>query len=121
MTTLLTISNYVRAAMISMFHTKLQIPLEILSDDEVQQIHSATLEVLESVGVRFEDEEVLKLLDDQGAQTDPKTHLAKIPTWLVEEAIKKCPKRVTLHGRTKDHDLTLGDGKVYFTAGANAV
>jgi len=52
---------------ISLFHTKLQRPLKILSDDEAQQIHSATLEVLENVGVRFEDEAVLKLLQEQGA------------------------------------------------------
>lgn len=104
-----------------MFDAKLQRPLKILSDDEVEQIHSATLEVLENVGVRFEDEAVLKLLDDQGAYTDHKTHLAKIPSSLVEEAVEKCPKRVTLCGRTKNHDLTLGDGKVYFTAGANAL
>jgi trimethylamine--corrinoid protein Co-methyltransferase len=106
---------------ISLFHAKLQRPLKILGDDEVQRIHSATLEVLENVGVRFEDEAVLRLLDDQGAHTDPKTHLAKIPPSLVEEAIKKCPKKVKLCGRTKNHDLTLGDGKVYFTAGANAL
>ena len=105
----------------SLFHTKLRRPLKILGDDEVQQIHSATLEVLENVGVRFEDEAVLKFLHEQGAHTDPKTHLARIPPSLVEEAIKKCPKRVTLYGRTKNHDLTLGDGKVYFTAGANAL
>ena len=104
-----------------MFHTKLQRPLKILSDDELQRIHSATLEVLENVGVRFEDEAVLRLLDDKGAHTDPKTYLAKIPPSLVEEAIKKCPKKVKLCGRTKNHDLTLGDGRVYFTAGANAL
>jgi trimethylamine:corrinoid methyltransferase-like protein len=40
---------------ISLFHTELERPLKILSDDEVQ-IHSATLEVLENVGVRFEDD-----------------------------------------------------------------
>jgi len=106
---------------VSLFHTRVRRPLTILSDDEVEQIHSSTLEVLEKVGVRFEDETALKLLDEQGALIDHKTRLAKIPRSLVEEAIKKCPKEVRLCGRTKDHDITLGDGKVYFTAGANAL
>lgn len=104
-----------------MFHAKLTRPFKILSDDEVQKIHSATLWILESIGVRFEDEDALRVLKDAGATVDPKTQLTKLPASIVEEAIKKSPKTVRLCGRSKDHDLTLGDGEVYFMVGGNAL
>ena len=94
---------------------------KILNNDEIEKIHAATLDVLEKVGVRFEDEAVLKLLDESGADIDRKTGSARLPASLVEEAIRKCPKMVRLCGRTRDHDLTFGDGRVYFTAGPNAL
>lgn len=94
---------------------------EILNNDEVRDIHSATLHILEHVGVRFEDEAALRVLNDAGAIVDSKTHLAKLPASIVEEALKKCPKTVTLCGRSKDHDVVLGDGEVYFSTGANAL
>jgi trimethylamine--corrinoid protein Co-methyltransferase len=106
---------------IEVFHTELRKAYQILDNDELQEIHSATLDVLENVGVKFEDEAVLRLLGGVGASVDFRTHVARLPSSLVEEAIEKCPRRVTLCGRTKDHDLTLGGGKVYFTAGANAL
>jgi trimethylamine--corrinoid protein Co-methyltransferase len=106
---------------ILVLHAKSQRPFEIMSRDDVQDIHSATLHVLEHVGVRFEDEQALRILSDAGAIVDSKTHLAKLPASIVEEAIRKCPKTVRLCGRAKGHDLLLGDGEVYFSAGANAL
>jgi len=104
-----------------LFHTQLRRPLKILSDNEVDDIHSATMEVLARVGVRFEEDAALRVLHEAGAHVDPRTHVARFSASLVEEALRKCPKRVLLCGRNKKYDVTLGDGKVYFTAGANAL
>ena len=41
--------------------------LEILSLAEVQQIHTATLEVIETVGIRFPSDKVLEILAAHGA------------------------------------------------------
>jgi trimethylamine--corrinoid protein Co-methyltransferase len=79
------------------------------------------MEVLARVGVRFEEDAALKVLHEAGAHVDPRTHVARFSASLVEEALRKCPKRVLLCGRNKKYDVTLGDGKVYFTAGANAL
>ena len=107
--------------MILAFAARLRRPLKILNDDELQDIHSATLDVLENVGVKFGEENALRILNEAGADVDPKTSLVKLPSFLVEEAIKRCPRKIKLYGRTDNHDLTLGDGRVYFTAGANAL
>ena len=58
---------------------------EILSQDDLYRIHTATLEVLERVGVRVEEENALKLLSEVGADVNASEKIAKIPQHLVDE------------------------------------
>ncbi len=44
--------------------------LNILSDDELDEIHLATLEILEKTGLFVEDEEALAIFDGGGAFVD---------------------------------------------------
>jgi hypothetical protein len=55
--------------------------LRILSSGELYEIHLATLEILECIGVK-----VLRMLGEAGAHIDIKEKIAKIPRHLVEEA-----------------------------------
>ncbi|NIR87576.1 [trimethylamine--corrinoid protein] Co-methyltransferase, partial [Candidatus Bathyarchaeota archaeon] len=73
--------------------------LNILSNDEVCNIHIATLEVLERTGVIVREKKALKLLDQAGAIVDYKKNLVKIPDYLVKEAVAKTPKSFTWHAR----------------------
>jgi trimethylamine--corrinoid protein Co-methyltransferase len=63
--------------------------IEILTQDEIVQIHQATLEVLESVGVRLPQEKILTMLEERGASVDRKTGIAKLPRPLVEQALQE--------------------------------
>ena len=49
---------------LSISHPKLH--LEILSEKEILQIHAATLEVIETVGVRFPSGKALEVLESIG-------------------------------------------------------
>ena len=53
--------------------------LKILTDDELDEIHLATLEVLEETGLLFDDDEALEVLDGGGAIIDKKNNIAKFP------------------------------------------
>jgi trimethylamine--corrinoid protein Co-methyltransferase len=87
-----------------------RIRLEILSEQDVRRIHTATLDVIESVGVRFPSPEALDILQAHGAQVDRDTHIAKIPGHLVEEALRQAPPVYTLAARDPARDLPL-DGQ----------
>jgi trimethylamine--corrinoid protein Co-methyltransferase len=89
--------------------------LEVLSRDELYDIHMATMEVLEDVGVKILEQNALKLLRDAGAIVDEKEKRARIPEYLVREALKKAPSRVSLYGRSRKYKLDLGGDKVYFS------
>lgn len=89
--------------------------LEVLSGDQLYQIHLASLQVLEDVGVKVEENEALKVLADAGAKVDLKNKIVKIPSYLVKEGVQKAPSAFTLFGRDRKHKETFGDGRVYFS------
>ena len=90
-----------------------RLSLNILSEADVQRIHTATLDVIESVGVRFPSEKALGILEANGATIDRETQIAKIPGQVVEDALKQAPPIYTLAARDPAQDLPL-DGKHVF-------
>ena len=90
--------------------------LQVLSPDDVQHIHQATLDLIETVGVRFPSERALDILHGHGASIDDKRHIAHIPGHVIEEAISKAPAGYTLCARENpDLDLPL-DGRHAYLA-----
>ncbi len=70
----------------------------ILSDKQLESLHLRTLEVMERVGVRFECQEALDLLGDAGADVSNPNRV-RIPSYLVENALRTAPKSITLYTR----------------------
>ena len=95
--------------------------LKILSSDELYEIHLATLEILERIGVKILEPKALRILEEAGATVDIKKKIARIPKHLVEEAIKKAPSGFTLYGRDPKYKLRFQDRRVYFSMGGQSV
>lgn len=89
--------------------------LNILTADELDEIHLGTLEVLEETGVFVEDETALEIFGDHGADVDLGEKIVKIPPYMVEEATRLAPSKVILAGRDPKHDLVLKSNRVHFT------
>jgi trimethylamine--corrinoid protein Co-methyltransferase len=89
--------------------------LNVFSDDEVQDIHLATLEVLERTGIWVELEEALDIFRDGGCAVDRDTRIVRIPPHVVEEAIASAPPTVVLCGRDPRNDIVVGAGRVGFS------
>ena len=87
-----------------------KVSLNILTESEVRQIHHATLDVIESVGVRFPSAKALDILQAHGAAVDHATHVARIPGQAVEAALAKAPPTYALAARDASLDLAL-DGR----------
>lgn len=95
--------------------------LKVLSRGEIHDLHNATLEVLEKVGVLVKEENALKLLEDAGAQVDYKTQRARIPSWLIEEGIKSAPKSLRLCGRNSKNDIVVNGSKSFYGLGGTGL
>ena len=81
--------------------------LNLLTRDELDQIHYGTLEVLEQAGLKVFSEEALEIYYSHGCNVDKKNNIVKIPSYIVEEAIKSAPSKVVLAGRDPKHDVIL--------------
>jgi trimethylamine--corrinoid protein Co-methyltransferase len=88
--------------------------LRVLTSDEVYEIHLATLEILDHVGVRVLEPKAFSVLEKAGANVNQKERIARIPKYLVNEAVKKAPSSFTLYGRNGKYKLRLGGERTYF-------
>ena len=91
-----------------MIGIKVQRFVNILFPDEISQIHEASLRVLEEVGVVIQDDEILKLLEENGAVVNMKNKLAKIPPDLVMSSLKSTPSEYRLYNRNGDDYAIIG-------------
>ena len=91
-----------------------KLDIEVLNQEQLEQIKSATLHVLEHVGVRFPSEKALDKFAEHGAVVDGDTQVVKIPADFVLTAMKQAPRDYVLGGRAAGTDLQLGSGKSYF-------
>jgi trimethylamine--corrinoid protein Co-methyltransferase len=88
---------------------------QILSKESLDAIHYATLEVLEKTGVIVESDKALRILEEAGCTVDYKKHIALIPPYVVEEALKKKPKKnVTIHARNRKNDFKQDGRNIAF-------
>lgn len=90
-----------------------------LSEIQVQQIHNASLQILERTGVKVNDPQVLHLFQEIGA--DVEEDRVRLPSRLVEDAVDKAPSSIILAGRDPENDLLLEGARVYLGTGGAAL
>ena len=83
-------------------------PVEVLSQDQLQQIHEAALTVLEEIGINFLLDEARQILKSAGADVDPEGTRVRFDRDLIMQSIQKAPSEFTVHARNPDHSLRLG-------------
>jgi trimethylamine---corrinoid protein Co-methyltransferase len=90
--------------------------LEILTEEQMEAIHRASLEVLEVTGVRFESDRALELMKKHGCKVDFQNRRVRFPPGLVEDCLRRCPSSFRLRARDRANDLFIGGNTTYFCA-----
>jgi trimethylamine--corrinoid protein Co-methyltransferase len=90
-----------------------RLSLNILSKEDVRKIHTATLDVIESVGVKFPSLKAQDLWQELGADVNRESSVVKIPGKEIEKAMKLTPPAFTLAARDQNLDLPLDGNHVY--------
>jgi len=93
--------------------TNPKLSLNILTPNEVQKIHQASLEVIENVGVRFPSARALEIWDSFGAQVDRNTSIVRVKADLIENALKSAPPAYALAARDPSQDLMMDGNHVF--------
>ena len=84
-------------------------PWKIISDQEIEAIHQATLRVLSEVGVVLDHPQIRDQLADAGATFNDGR--VQLPPDLVEKSIEISTKKVKTRGRDRKI-ITIGDGSL---------
>ncbi len=91
-----------------------------LTDDQLREIHFASLEILERTGVRLHYEDAVDMLKKAGAHVSDGNRV-RIPSHLVEWALRTVPKRVVLCDREANRVMPLEGRKSYFGTGSDCL
>ncbi len=89
-------------------------PVEVLSADQVETIHLASLRVLEEVGIELMNDRACALFKAAGASVDPSNQRVRIDRGIVEQALKTVPRQFTLTPRNPDRAVVYGGGHIAF-------
>ncbi len=92
--------------------------LKVLSDEQINMIHEAAIEALETIGFADAPQSGVDHMVRVGCILGDDDRI-RIPRAVVEDALSKACKDVTLYGRDPKHDMHLNGHRVHFgTAGA---
>lgn len=86
-------------------------PWKIISDQEIEAIHEATLRVLSEVGIVLDHPQIREQLADAGASFNGDR--VQLPPDLVEKSIEISTKKFKTRGRD-GKIITLGDGSLHW-------
>jgi trimethylamine--corrinoid protein Co-methyltransferase len=95
-------------------------PMEIVSADELEAIHRASLIILEEIGMDFLNAEARRLLREAGADVREGSQRVRFDRGLIEEKIRTVPAEFTLHARNPAHNLRFGGAWLSFPQMASA-
>ncbi len=105
--------------MVTMNYTSYNAPIfRKLSDDQLERIHMASLEILERTGARLYLQEAIDLFKKAGARLDEGNRV-RIPSHLVDWALRTAPKRITLCDRNGRRVMPLEGYHVYYGPGSD--
>lgn len=93
----------------------------MLRDVEFRRLHQATLGVLERVGLRLADDELLLRCEDAGLSVDRGTQSVRFSGSQVEDALASAPKEVRLYGRGERKPVVLGGRETLFMPSGTGV
>ena len=93
--------------------------LRLLTNQQIEMIHERALYILDKTGVKFDSEDALKILKDNGADVDFVHQIVKFPPQMVMDAIKRVPEAIQLYDREGNLAVKLGGNNSHFDPGSS--
>lgn len=95
-------------------------PIEVISEDQVEAIHMASLRILADIGMDFLHPEALDILANGGADVAVGSQRVRFDPGLIDLMLSGIPNVFPLHARNSFHDLEMGAHNVGFATVASA-
>ena len=91
-------------------------PIEILTADQVETIHRASLRILAEIGLEVLGDRALDAFARAGARVDRLTRNVRLDPAQVEELVALAPSEFRLHARNPERDVVFGGNNLVFAA-----
>jgi trimethylamine--corrinoid protein Co-methyltransferase len=91
---------------------------DVLSPEDVEQIHATSMQIMANIGVHFPSDEAVETFAAHGFKTDGQ--LVYLEEAAVMEALETVPKQFTILARDPERSVTIGDGQSVFAPGYGA-
>lgn len=91
-----------------------------LNPEQVEKIHFASLEILETIGLLVRHEKARVIFEKHGCQVDPETQVVRFPSKIVNEFCSFFPRTFTFRGRDPKYDRTLPDDSPVIVTASSA-
>ncbi len=89
-----------------------------LSEEKIERLHAASLEILERTGVRLFEPQAIELLKKKGVSVEDGNRV-RIPPSLIEWALTTAPKTTTLYNRDGKGVMTLEGIRTFYGTGSD--
>jgi trimethylamine--corrinoid protein Co-methyltransferase len=90
-------------------------PLNVLSSEELERIHEASMRILENTGIELLDAEALDIFAEAGADVERAARRVRIDRGLLMDAVSKAPASFTLHARNPEKSVIIGGDNIVFS------
>ena len=87
-------------------------PTNLLSADEIESIHLASLKVLKEIGMDFMHDDARAMLKSAGASVDGER--VRFEPELIESLLAHAPETFTLHARNPANNMEVGGNNIAF-------
>ena len=93
---------------------------ELLTQEQVQRVHEASLEILEEVGLMVRYEPARTMFASHGCTVDTENNRVRFPRAVVEKYIQMIPSRFTFYARDPKFDKTIPDDSPVIVTASSA-
>ena len=90
------------------------VPTPVVSEDELEAIHDASLIILEEMGMDFMHAGAREILKSAGADVREGSERVRFDRDLILQTIKTCPSEFTLHARNAQRNVQIGGKNLVF-------
>ncbi len=91
-------------------------PIEVLSSDQIEAIHHASLKILREIGLLVMDGDSRARLKQAGCDVNESTCMVRFDPALVEEMITGLPTEYKTLSRNPEKNLTVGGNNIIFSS-----
>lgn len=89
-------------------------PLEVITPEQIEQLHEASMHILEEIGITFMDAEALDLWEKAGAKVDHSRQHVWFDRGLILDLVAKAPAQFRWRARNPERDRIIGGNYINF-------